>query len=78
MEKPISMVRTEFRNKLIDLVNESGLPAWVMVDSIRPVLDQLETIEKEQAEKDVSDYWDALKMERAEEEGEDGGIVHEG
>ena len=67
MNKPSSVLRQEFIEKQIDLINTSGLPAFVLVDIIEDTLQQLRILAKDQYEKDKA-AWDEFQKEKAETE----------
>ena len=59
MEKPITLRREEFVNDLVKLVNDSGLPAFVMLDIFRAVTAQVENLARQQYEQDKKAYEEA-------------------
>lgn len=63
MNKPSSVLRQEFIEKQIDLINTSGLPAFVLVDIIEDTLQQLRLLAKDQYEKDKA-AWDEFQKEK--------------
>ena len=50
--KPITVVREEFATSLINLLNNSGLPAFVMGDILKNAVRELERLEGEQYQAD--------------------------
>lgn len=54
MDKPLVVARAEFVDKIVNVVNESGLPAFVMrevFDNVRSELNKMEQVELEAAGK---------------------------
>lgn len=58
MVKPITVARQEFSESLVKLVNNSGLPAFVMRQSLAQMDNALSQLEQAQLEKDRAE-WDA-------------------
>lgn len=58
MNKPITVARQEFSEALVQLVNNSGLPAFVMRQALAQMDNALSQLEQAQLEKDKAE-WDA-------------------
>jgi len=56
MKKPITMRYEEFKQDLINLVNNSGLPPFVIEPVIKEVYLEVKQSTKQQYEKDVQEY----------------------
>ena len=56
MEKPISLIKRQFDVQLEKLINESGLPACLIIDTIRYVLVQLENAVDKRYAEDLEAY----------------------
>lgn len=56
MEKPITVARQEFTQDLVNLVNSSGLPAFVMRQSLAQMDQALAELERAQLEKDRAEW----------------------
>ena len=54
--KTVTILKAEFDEALVSLVNNSGLPACVIRPSVRNLLEALERLEKEQLERDLQAY----------------------
>lgn len=67
MNKPSTVARQEFIEKQIELINNSGLPAFVLVDIAEETLAELRRLAKDQYEKDKA-AWEAFLKEKAETE----------
>ena len=61
MEKPSSILYREFSNNIANVINQSGLPAFVMVPVIQNVLHELDEISNRQYKADVEAYEKSLK-----------------
>ena len=56
MDKPTTMRHREFKTDLISLINESGLPAFVLVPVMEQALSELKAIEEQQYLADKAQY----------------------
>ena len=56
MVKPITVARQEFSEALVKLVNESGLPAFVMRQALAQMDNALSQLEQAQLEKDTAEW----------------------
>ena len=59
--KPFTLVVNEFEDKLVKVINESGLPAFIMKQSLSKIYDQLTMIEN----KEIAEYEEKMKGEKA-------------
>lgn len=66
MNKPITVARQEFTEGLVNLVNNSNLPAFVVREALATVYERLAEIEKAQLEADRA-AWD--ESQKGEEDG---------
>jgi hypothetical protein len=64
--KPLSMARTEFKTKLIDAVNTSNLPAFVLEDVIKGIYEEVKALSLKQCREDADKYFAALDEKRKE------------
>lgn len=55
-EKPATLLQREFREKIVEAVNCSNLPAFVLVPILEQVLDEVKRIEEQQYEADKAEY----------------------
>ena len=68
MNKPITMVYEEFKQQLADLINNSGLPVFVIEPILQNYLSEVRTLVKRQYEYDKAQYEEALlALENKEE-----------
>lgn len=61
---PLTVAREQFRKALEGLVNTSGLPAFVMYDTITDLKNVLEQLMNQQYQRDLEEY------RKTEKEGE--------
>lgn len=54
----------EFKEKLIDLLNNAQLPAWVMLYLLEPFIEQLKQFDEAARASDKEEYEKALEAER--------------
>ena len=60
MNKPVSVVKEEFTNKIVLLINESGLPPILMEPVLANCLNQIRAINEAQLKKDKQEWEDYL------------------
>lgn len=63
MEKPITVARNEFSEALVSLVNNSGLPAFVMRQVLAQMDSALSQLEQAQLEQDKAEWESQQKVE---------------
>lgn len=68
MNKPISVVREEFKQNLISLVNGSELPMFVVEPIISEILAEVRAVSKAQLELDKKRYEESLISASTEKE----------
>lgn len=56
MNKPMSIVRQEFIESLTGLINESGLPAFVLEPILRDFHSDVKLLAQRQLESDLKNY----------------------
>lgn len=62
MVKPITVARQEFSEAFVKLVNNSGLPAFVMRQALAQMDNALSQLEQAQLEKDTAE-WESQQKE---------------
>ena len=67
MTKPSSILRQEFIESQINLINTSGLPAFVLVDIIEDTLLELRKLAQDQYKKDCAE-WEEFQRQEAEKD----------
>lgn len=66
MEKPITVMRQEFTEKLVEVINTSGLPAFIMREVVGGLYKELQRGEEEQLKNDLA-AWEKAKEEAEKE-----------
>lgn len=66
MNKPITLLRQEFMQKQIDLINNSGLPAFILADILREGVQELEKAAQEQYQADKAAWEEQLQKQGTE------------
>ena len=69
MQKPLLVARQEFARSIVETVNTSGLPAFVMKQLLQDVIKQLEILEERQ-EKEALEIWQEQQKQADKEEKE--------
>ena len=54
--KPITIMREEFINKIVDTCNDSGLPFFVVEDVLKSLLQEIHSASLQQIEEDKKRY----------------------
>ena len=66
MKKTAIILHREFVNGMEELINSSGLPAFVLIPVLRDVLNQLVRQDEQQYLSDINLYRKAMEEEQAE------------
>ena len=56
MDKPATLLQREFKDNLVKIINESKLPAFVLVPIMEQALAEIKDIEEKQYEADKAAY----------------------
>ena len=56
MQKPATLLQREFKDKIVDAINSSNLPAFVLAPVLEQALAEVKAIEEQQYEKDKAAY----------------------
>lgn len=56
MDKPATLLQREFKDNLVKIINESNLPAFVLVPILEQALAEVKDIEEKQFEADKAAY----------------------
>lgn len=67
IQKPMSIARADFINGLVDLINNSDLPPYVIEPILKDVAYEVGVKIKEQLEQDKEEYALALQNQMSEE-----------
>lgn len=59
--KPISLVRMEFIDNLVNLINSSQLPAFIIESILKDTYKDMSLIAQKQYEKDKADYYKKMQ-----------------
>lgn len=70
MEKPISIVYEEFKEALANLINNYGLPAFVIEPVLRDYLSEVQMIKERQYKMEKNQYEESLKKETEKQDEE--------
>ncbi len=68
VEKPITLLREEFSERLLSLINESGLPFFVVEDVMKNIIPNVSAAANKQLDIDRQSYLKALEEYKTEEE----------
>ena len=68
MNKPLSLIYEDFKQELADLINNSGLPAFIIESVLQNYLIETRTIVKKQYQIDKTQYEKSLLKECEEKE----------
>lgn len=68
MEKPITIKKMEFEKSLAEVVNQSGLPPFILRPIMQEALTQVTQLEAQQLQNDISEYQKSLEEEESESE----------
>ena len=68
MNKPLSLIYEDFKQELADLINNSGLPAFIIESVLQNYLIETRTIVKKQYQIDKAQYEKSLLKECEEKE----------
>lgn len=63
MDKPLSIKRVDFMQRLAGVINESGLPAFIIADCLTITLAQIRELAEKQLAIDAEEYNKSLEME---------------
>lgn len=61
MEKPITVKRHDFIQSIVDLINNSGLPAFMVMEILKACINEMEPMVNSQYEKDLKAYQQSLE-----------------
>ena len=65
--KPLTVARNDYMQALCDASNNSGLPAFVMLEVIERMKIQLEQLAQAELERDMKVYQSAIEAEHEKE-----------
>lgn len=70
MNKPANLIVEETRENLSKVINESGLPPFLIEPIIRDIYNQISFLKQKELEKSKKDYQESLKEEEKEAQNE--------
>ena len=56
MDKPVTLLQREFQDKLVDLINNSCLPAFVLEPILEQALNRVSELAEERYQLDLAEY----------------------
>ena len=68
MNKPITVARQEFAEKLVNIINESNLPAFVIAESLRSAVTEVDKLAQAQYEHDKKAWEESQNEDHQNEE----------
>lgn len=66
MQKPLTVAYAEFNKQLTELINGSGLPAFVILTSLKSVSGELEKIAAQQYQRDSQSFYKDVSKEESD------------
>lgn len=63
VNKPVNLMLEETKEKLSKIINESGLPVFIVELIIRDIYNQVSFLKQKELEKSKKDYEESLKKE---------------
>lgn len=63
MQKPITLIREEFAQNMVSVVNRSGLPFFIMEPIVKDLLESIQDGARRQAEADQAAYSEYMQKE---------------
>lgn len=71
MQKPITITRKEFIENIVETINDSGLPFFIIEPILKDLLDSVRQGAEAQLEKDRAAYQEYLREEAEKEEAQE-------
>ena len=56
MGKPATLLQREFKEKIIESINNSSLPAFVLIPILEHALEELKAVDEAQYKADLAEY----------------------
>ena len=66
MNKPANLIVEETRENITKVINESGLPPFLLEPLIKDIYNQISFLKQKELEKSKKDYQESLKKEEKE------------
>lgn len=64
MNKPANLITEETREKIVNTINESGLPPFLLEPIIKDIYNQVSLLKQKELEKSKRDYEENIKKEK--------------
>ena len=64
MNKPITLIRDEFINNIVNLCNDSGLPFFIVEDVLKDLIQEIHMAAKQQLIEDTKKYSDQMNKQK--------------
>lgn len=68
VRKPLSLLRAEFINSLTDLINNAGLPPFIIEPILKDRYNDMKAMSQKQLEYEVKEYQAKIEQQNIEEE----------
>lgn len=68
MQKPTILKLKETEDKIIEIINTCGVPAFVLRPSFERILNQLQMLEQQELNRETAAYNEAVKAEESKKE----------
>lgn len=68
IQKPITVARSEFINSMATLINESGLPPFIIEPVLKDMLYDVKIMAQKQLEQDTARYHEMLAAAESDEQ----------
>lgn len=66
IQKPISMVKQEFSEKIVDMINHSSLPIYLVEYILKDIMNGVHAASMQQLESDTRVYQEQIEKLKAE------------
>ena len=71
MDKPLALKINEFQKAMSSVIEQSGLPIYVLKYQIKDLLAEVEKLENEFAQKELAEYYQSQQQETEESPAEE-------
>lgn len=66
MDKPLALKKADFCKGLVNLINDCGLPAFIVADVIRDLSEKVNVLAEQELKDQTALYYKALQDEKSE------------
>lgn len=66
MDKPLALKKADFCKGLVNLINDCGLPAFIVADVIRDLSEKVNILAEQELKDQTALYYKALQDEKSE------------